>query len=219
MEAAAVTGLDAEARIARRAGIAAEPSGGVASQTTAIAENFLRNGAEALLSFGIAGALAPSLPGGTILLPRAVIDDGGTRHTVDPAWHASASQALRRAGLSFAEGDVLGATEPAVSAEVKAALLRATQAVAVDLESHLIAAAAERAGKPFLVLRAIADPASRALPPAAVNGLDARGKPALGPVLVSVLRQPGQIPALLRLAGDTRRALAALVSALAAHPL
>src|SRR6185437_16644110 len=110
------------------------------------------------------------------LLPCAVIDQSGMRHLVDATWHARASQALRRAGLVFDEGDILGATEPAASPEGKAALFRATGAVAVDLESHLVAAAAERARKPFLVLRAIADPALRALPPAAVNGLDARGK-------------------------------------------
>lgn len=219
MRAAAVTGLEAEAQIARRAGIAAEPSGGIASQTTAIAETFLRDGADALVSFGIAGALGPSLPCGMVLLPRTVIDDSGMRHVVDATWHASASRALRDAGVVFDEGDILGRTEAAASPERKAALFRATGAVAVDLESHLVAAAAERAGKPFLVLRAIADPARRALPPAAVHGLDARGKPALGPVLLSVLCRPRQIPALLRLAGDTRCALAALGSALAAHPL
>lgn len=219
MKAAAVTGLEAEARIARRMGIAAEPSGGVASQTTAIAENLLRDGAEALVSFGIAGALAPSLPCGMILLPRAVIDERGARHAVDAAWHAGAAQALRDASVVFDEGDILGAAGPAASPARKAVLFRATGAVAVDLESHLVAAVAERAGKPFLALRAIADPALRALPPAAVNGLDARGKPALGPILLSVLRRPGQIPALLRLAGDTRCALAALGSALATDPL
>ena len=40
------------------------------------------------------------------------------------------------------------------------------------------------------------------------------GKPALGRVLLSVARDPRQIPALIRLASDTRRALDALGSAL-----
>jgi hypothetical protein len=52
-----------------------------------------------------------------------------------------------------------------------------------------------------------------------VNGLDENGEPALGRVLLSVLRRPGQIPQLIRLAGDTRRALFALRSALDAGPI
>jgi len=67
--------------------------------------------------------------------------------------------------------------------ERKAGLFHTTGAIAVDLESHLVAQAAARAGRPFLILRAIADPASRSLPPAAVNGLDSDGNPALGPHL------------------------------------
>lgn len=218
MKAAAVTGLEAEARLARRAGLFATPSGGVAARTSAIAERFLREGAAGLMSFGIAGALAPSLASGTLLLPRAVIDGTGARYAVDAAWHEEVAQALRRAGVRFDEGDILGAVDAAASPARKAELFRATQAVAVDLESGLVAATAARAGKPFLVLRAIADPAARALPPAAVNGLRADGKPALGRVLLSVARHPGQIPALLRLAGDTRRALDALTSALRVFP-
>ena len=53
----AVTGLAAEAALARRAGLVARPSGGIPAQTTAIAEDLLREGAEALISFGIAGEI------------------------------------------------------------------------------------------------------------------------------------------------------------------
>jgi adenosylhomocysteine nucleosidase len=92
----------------------------------------------------------------------------------------------------------------------KAALNRQSGAIAVDLESHLVAEAAAAAGLPFAALRAVADPAERALPPAALIGLDATGHPALGRILLSLARQPAQLPALLRLARDTRRALATL---------
>jgi len=214
MKAAAVTGLEAEARVARRAGLVATPSGGIAAQTTAIAEQLLREGAEGLVSFGIAGALSPSLGPGALLLPRAVIDQRGARYPADPAWHQQVARALSGGGLSFAAGDLLGAAEAATSAAQKSELLRATQAVAVDLESHLIAAVAARAGKPFLALRAVADSAARSLPDAAIHGLAADGKPALGRVLMSVACDLRQIPALICLAGDARRALDALGSAL-----
>jgi hopanoid-associated phosphorylase len=214
MKVGAVTGLVAEAKVAQRGGFIARPSGGIAAQTTAIAETLLRDGAEALISFGIAGALAPSLTPGTLLVPRAVIDDRGARYAVDSEWRIEITETLRRAGLSIEARDLLGASEAAASPARKAELHRITGAVAVDLESHLVAAVAARAGKPFLVLRAVSDSAAQFLPDAAVHGLASNGKPALGRVLLSVARDPRQIPALIRLAGDTRRALDALGSAL-----
>jgi hopanoid-associated phosphorylase len=214
MRAAAVTGLEAEARVARRAGIIAQPSGGIATQTVAIAEKLLSDGAEALISFGIAGALAPPLTPGCVLLPRAVIDEAGARYAVDGAWRMQIALALRGPGLRIDEGDLLGAREAAASPARKAELYRMTGAVAVDLESHLVAQVAARAARPFLVLRAVSDSAAQALPDAAIHGLAPNGKPALGRVLLSVARDPRQIPALIKLAGNTRRALDALGSAL-----
>jgi adenosylhomocysteine nucleosidase len=219
MEVAAITGLAAEARIARRHGLEAVATGGIEAQVLEAAERLINEGAEALVSFGIAGALAPDLAPGSLLLPRAVLAEDGSRLAVDEARRARADAALAASGLRAASGHVLGASEPAATPARKAALRAATGAIAIDLESHLVARVASRAGKPFLVLRAVADPASRALPEAALIGLDADGKPALGRVLLSVMRNPRQIPALLRLAGDTRRALLALGSALAARPL
>lgn len=219
MQLAAITGLEAEARIARRAGLKAAASGGVATRTLALAEAALKDGATALLSFGIAGALAPHLVAGTLLLPHIIIAEDGARRRVDETWRARVAAMLQAAGAHAEAGDMLGASEPAASPSRKAELFRQTGAIAVDLESHLVARVAADAKRPFLVLRAVADPASRALPPAAVNGLDEQGAPALGRVLASVLRQPGQIPALLRLAGDTRQALFALGWALKAGPI
>jgi hypothetical protein len=92
-------------------------------------------------------------------------------------------------------------------------LFQRTGAVAVDLESGAVARAATKAGIPFIVLRAIADSATRDLPPAARIGLDAQGRATLGTVLGSVLSHPGQLPALIRLALDTRVALKALARA------
>jgi adenosylhomocysteine nucleosidase len=219
MRVGAVTGLAAEAKVARRAGIIARPSGSIAAQTTAIAERLLSEGAEALISFGIAGALAPALTPGCLLVPRAVIDETGARYAVDSEWRTQISDALRHAGLRLDDGDLLGAREAAASPARKAELYRVTGAVAIDLESDLVAQAAARAYRPFLVLRAVSDSATQALPDAAVHGLAANGKPALGRVLLSVARDPRQIPALIKLAGDTRRALDALGSALRAVSL
>lgn len=213
MRVAAITGLEAEARIVRRVGLTAVASGGIAERAHAFAEACLAEGADALVSFGIAGALAPHLSAGALLLPRCVVDEAGTRYRVDEAWRSRVAAMLVAAGMPAEEDDILGAAEAVASAVHKAALFQKTRAIAVDLESHIVARVATHAARPFLVLRAVADPASRALPPAAVNGIDEKGAPALGRVLASVLRDPRQISALLQLALDTRKALFALRSA------
>jgi adenosylhomocysteine nucleosidase len=154
-----------------------------------------------------------------LLLPRLVVDEDGENFAVDETWRRRVESMLVATGQRAESGVMLGAGAAAASPARKAALFQATGALAVDLESHLVARVAAAGKRPFLVLRAVADPASRSLPPAAVNGLDESGAPALGRVLVSVLREPAQIPALIRLAGDTRRALFALRSALKAGPI
>jgi hopanoid-associated phosphorylase len=210
MPFAAVTGLAAEARIARRVGLRTAATGGDAERTRATAARLLAEGASGLLSFGICGGLDPALAAGALILPRAVGSETGERHLADPAMHRALAAALDASGHAPATGDILGMSAIADSVERKMVLFRRSGAVAVDNESHLVAAAAAAAGIPFLVLRAVADPAVRGLPPAALVGLDPEGRPALGPVLRSLLARPGQLPALLRAALDARHALQAL---------
>lgn len=210
MPAAAVTGLVAEARIARRGGLVAVAVGGDAARAAAAARRLLAEGVAGLVSFGIAGGLDSALAPGTLLLPQTVLDDGGERWPVDAPWRARLAAALAASGVAVGEGDLAGASSAVAAVTQKTALHRRTGAVAVDLESHAVARAAAEAKRPFVALRAVGDPAERSLPPAALVGLDAEGRPALGPVLAAIARDPRQIPALLRVARDTRAALAAL---------
>lgn len=210
MPIAAVTGLAAEARIAERIGWQAVAAGGDAEATRRAMAQLVAGGARALVSLGICGGLDPALSSGALILPQVVTSEDGGRRRVDAALRGVLAAALGRAGIPALGGDVLGSARAVDTPSRKAALNRQTGAIAVDLESHLVAAAAAAAGLPFAVLRAVADPAERALPPAALIGLDALGRPALGRILWSLARQPAQLPALLQIARDTRRALAAL---------
>jgi adenosylhomocysteine nucleosidase len=210
MGAAAITGLAAEARIAHRAGLPARPAGGNAAATTAAITQLIAGGASGLVSFGICGALDSGLESGSLVLPRVVCDEAGASYPVAEAWHARVAARLRSAGLPPAVGTMFGASRIARTPAQKAALHRSTGAIAVDLESHLVAKMAVAATLPFLVLRSVADTAARELPAAVLVGLDAKGRAAWWPVLRSVTQRPHEIPALLRAAQDTRRALHAL---------
>lgn len=202
------TGLAAEARVARAAGFPALIGAGDHARTTALVDLALER-AKCLVSFGVAGALAPGLRPGDVILSGEVIGDDGRwgpteefqRCILDLAWQIGA----------FA-GPVLGARTILATEDAKRSAWRETGALAVDMESAVVARAADAAGIPFLVLRAIADPAVRELPSAALIPLAENGTPALARVLAEVLRRPRQIPTLLALARETRQALAALAA-------
>ncbi len=201
------TGLDVEAKIARRAGFAAVVGGGDHQRTVEVVEE-VGSRAECLVSFGIAGALKPGLKPGDIILSTEVIDD-------DRRWVTGESLRSRIPELvtviGAIEGPVLGARRVLATEADKQRAWNETGALAVDLESVVVARAGAALGIPFLVLRAIADPAGRALPPAALLPLSPDGKPQLGQVLASVMRRPQQLPGLLGVAREARQALAALV--------
>src|SRR5579864_3042478 len=202
------TGLEAEAKIARRAGFAAVVGGGNHRRTVQVVEE-AGSQAECLLSFGIAGALSPDLKPGDVVLSTEVIDED-RRWVTGESLRARLSELVEEIGAI--EGPVLGARMVLATATDKRRAWQETGAIAVDLESVVVARAAAALGIPFLVLRAIADPATRVLPPAALVPLSAAGKPQVGQVLASVMRRPQQLPSLLGVAREARQALAALLA-------
>ncbi len=115
--------------------------------------------------------------------------------------------------LASVAPDISGVVKPLASVAAKAALYAATGAAAVDMESAFVARAAARHGLPFTILRAIADPAQRPLPPAALVAMRADGGVALGAVLGALAQNPGQLPDLVRLGLDSRRGFSSLVRA------
>ena len=171
-------------------------------------------GATHLLSFGLAGGLDPALPPGTLLLPKVLIMPDGAEHAVDAPWHQQLAAAL--ADLQPVVGRHLGADLAVAGAAEKAALFRRSTALAVDMESHVLALAA--AGRPFAILRVVCDAADAALPPAALAGVKPDGSTDLVGVLGSLLRHPGQIPALSRLARSAKAAERVLAAAGARLP-
>jgi adenosylhomocysteine nucleosidase len=201
------TGLAAEARIARRAGLPAVIGAGNHRRTVQVVEEAAA-AAECLVSFGIAGALAPNLKPGDIILSTEVIDE-------DRRWLTGESLLERIPELveqiGAIEGPVLGARRVVATKADKRRAWQETGAIAVDMESVVVARAAAALGIPFLVLRAIADPATRALPPAALLPLADDGTPDVRRVLGSVMRRPQQLPTLLAVAREALQALEALV--------
>lgn len=171
------------------------------------ARELVRQGAKALLSFGLAGGLDPTLAPGDPVLASAVVLSDGTRIETDPAWHASLARGLDGRGRAAASGAIAGVDRIVATRAEKAALRLRTGAVAVDMESHAVARAAREAGVPLMAIRVILDPANRALPSAALAGIGPDGRTRRLPVFCRLLLKPWQGPALAALRRANREAL------------
>jgi adenosylhomocysteine nucleosidase len=199
----AVTSLALEARVALGPGVAVICK--QASQLAGALEGAVKGGAAGIISFGIAGGLAPNLAAGNWVIGSAVRTDDGYFPT-DRHWAVRLLNALP--GAVYAE--IAGTDAPAASSRDKRRLHARTGAALVDMESHIAACIAASHRIPFAVCRVVIDAVERDLPPAAVIELRPDGTPDLLAILRSVAREPSQLPTLARTALDARIAVTAL---------
>lgn len=165
---------------------------------------------QGLMSFGIAGGLDPSVKPGTLLIPSEIVTQKEHCHRVCPQWHEAVTDAARARGLGVNTDRLLGMSDVVSSVGRKAELYTRHRAVAVDMESHGLAEAAQAHNVPFLVIRVLADPAHRRIPEAALNAIDANGKTHLAPIFQGIVKDPLLLGDLIRLSWDVARARAAL---------
>jgi hopanoid-associated phosphorylase len=160
-------------------------------------------GAEALLSFGIAGGLDPQLKAGCVIAATS-LRDGTNTIVSDPGWTARLRERIEafapRAGVIAHGARVL--TTPAE----KRLLRDATHGAAVDMESFGIAEIAAAKDLPFTALRVIADTADDSLPEVAVAAATPDGHVAVMRSVMGALTHPQQIPALIWLGRRTHTA-------------
>lgn len=206
MTIVAVTGLAREARIAAGTSVKTVISGGSAERLRGLLSAALTEDVEAIISFGIAGGLSHSLQVGDCVIASEIVGPTG-RFTVHKTWTANLSARLLYASIAPIAGTDAILTEPSA----KAALHAATGAAAADMESHVAAQLAFERNLPFAALRTISDTAGRALPDAVRQALNPDGGTNLRAVLRSVLRNPGQIPALIRTGREAETAFRALL--------
>jgi hypothetical protein len=101
---------------------------------------------------------------------------------------------------------MLGSDTMIADAGAKAAAHAATGALAVDMESHIAAAVAQRHSLPFAVARVVSDAADRSLPKAAQAGMAADGSMDIVAVLKALAADPRQLPALMRVGAEAGKA-------------
>ena len=208
-----ITGLAVEAEILEAIPAGSRPivaiTGASATRAKSAARKLLAEGCGAILSFGVAGGLDPAHGPGTIVIADAVVGGDGRRHPTDASWRERVCRALEGSG-PLAVGAIFGSDKPLLTADAKKECAARTKAIAVDMESFGAASAAVARGTSFLAIRAIADGASRTIPPWVMDAIQPDGGLAPGAILRALLPKPWMVWGLLGLARDQGRALGAL---------
>lgn len=203
---AIVVGMKSEARLAGADGLVVVGGGSAARVEAGLARLHETKPLQGVLSFGVAGGLAPDLRPGDLVAATAVFSASGAF-----SCHASWVEFLARAAPDARPGALLGVDDPILTPESKRRLHEETGAVAVDMESHGAARFAYANDLPFAVFRAISDPQDRAIPSAALAGFKPDGSTDVWAVLAALARNPGQTAALIATARDARAAFDALL--------
>jgi nucleoside phosphorylase len=189
----AVTGVRFEARIAAGPGVTVL-CGSDPLYLRASLKAALQRGASGVISFGTAGGLAPDLKTGDFVVASAIVKDQARLFT-DPVWSETLLRKVRAR-----QGEIASVDDPVAHAADKRTLRGRT---GVALEQAV----------PFVACRVILDPAERTLPASALAGFRRDGTLNVAAVLASLLRRPGDLPDLLRVAAEARAARTALAMA------
>lgn len=170
----------------------------------------------ALVSWGTAGGLDPSLGAGDIVLPQRVVTSDGGSWPVDQSWRDRLCQSLADCG-HVVDGNLLGSPALLGTCSAKSQAHAHTGAVAVDMESAAVAEVAASHDLPFIAVRVIVDAADQALPRAVAAALDQQGRTQPIRLCAALVRRPRDLVGVLRLArrfARARRAMACAARAL-----
>ena len=152
-----------------------------------------------LLVLGISGGLTADLRAGDVVVATRVVDEAADASTAMTAPGPAVEAATRASGARPAV--IVSGRHLADSVAEKrrlAALAGATTA-GVDLESAGYVAAAQAAGLPWTILRAVSDTADEALPALLNRARDEGGAVRRGSVVRGLFGDPGALPALMAL--------------------
>jgi len=184
-------------------------SGSNPNRAGELARAQIEAGCSGLISFGVAGAIDPSLNSGDLIVADQILTlEGGVLQTSNQ-WR---SQFVKLA-VGFENvftGPMFGIDFILKKASQKKEIFSRTSALAVDMESHQIGRVANDNCVPFLVVRAILDSAIMDIPESAINIIDYNGKPKLLSILLKLIKRPEDFSKLFTLSRSHSLALASL---------
>jgi adenosylhomocysteine nucleosidase len=150
----------------------------------------------AVISFGVAGGLNPSLKVSQLVLPRKVIYGESSLESSAELTTQIAAR-LSGIGLTANEEPILGTDKlEAGEDQMRDTAYARTGAGSIDMETHIAIDFASRHQLPFAAIRTLSDAKGDVLPPAALLPLDENGEVQYALVASSIFWNPWQIPAL-----------------------
>jgi len=204
-----ITGMKREAACVAGEGVIAVCSGANVAKLRADLDRLQEDRFSAVVSFGLAGALDHSLRPGDLLIADTVVF-GHHRHQTHGRLSDALAEGVAAKRCRAVSGAIVGVDHPAMDRRAKTHLRDTARARAVDMESHLAADFAQDRGIPFAVVRAISDPAHRALPPLAAKALTPAGDICKKTVARELVRAPRQMGGLILAGLDSRAAFRSL---------
>jgi len=176
----------------------------------------------AALSLGIAGGLSPHVQTGDLIVGDQVIlrssgqvshEENGSKpknFACDSGLQETATTILRRWNDRHSHGSILTVDSIVSTSEEKRRLAAESGAMAVDMESAAIAAAASARSIPFLAVRGVLDAIDEDLGIGFDQFLDERGEPRPLPLTRYLMAHPFTIPHLIGLGARTKAICARL---------
>jgi adenosylhomocysteine nucleosidase len=203
----ALVGLAFEARIAAGPGVFVICRGKETGIAASI-DHAIESGCRSIISFGVAGGLAPHLRPGNWIVASSIIDGKQIRPT-DRVWSEKILEMIPGA----VHMPIAGVDSAVMDPQVKKRMHAETGAAVVDMESHLVARLAATHGLSFAAVRVVIDPAHRVVPEAALAGMRPDGGTSITAVMRELIMGPSQLAGLLRVAFDAYAARRSLLRA------
>ncbi len=169
------------------------------------ARQLLDEGATALLSWGVAGALVEPLEAGDLVVPERVAS-GDACVDVDPEWRRQMMRRLETAGLHVRGGALWCHPRIVAAPAHKAQLAREHGVAIVDMESAAVARVANQAGVPFMAVKAVCDSVGQRFPDVLARMIRADGSRSPRGVAEAIFEGPRTWHTLLRLRRHYRMA-------------
>jgi len=207
-----VSGMTGEGKIAAGTNVLSVLSGGDPVALGASLKNIDPTTIRAVVSFGVAGGLAPALNPADIVVASAIKDASGAVYPADPQLLQQIESSLQTHNIIFHEGGDFGSAAAVLDANAKQSLGAQTNTQSVDMESQVAAAWAEANHLPFAMLRTISDPQPLTVPAIALTALNPDGSINYDAVMDDISKHPGDLQPLLQLSKDTQAALKQLQS-------
>ena len=166
---------------------------------------------------GVAGALTDDLEIGDLVLADHLMtregDNAQPARTIEvPREHLEmVSLALDTAGINHARGGILTVKYPLATETEKRHAGRSTDAIAVDMETAVIALEAAARGIPFVAMRTIMDTVEHDLAGAGLADENGKVRPLKAAVVLA--KNPAMVAGLVRLVRNLRKASDAMAVA------